>query len=134
MAKIKVTKGFSFPELINHIKETNYKPNEYISMDKEVKVIVESFNGIKFDSETRIYPDNTFLVEVDEKVTKETIIDNLVEFYTNSADDFCFAHHMDSTIRQRLANSTYKPEAFYSLNDDMTMTLIWKDGELVGDE
>lgn len=72
-----------------------------------------------------------FLVEVDEEVTKETIIDNLVEFYTNSAGDLCFAHHMDSTIRQRLAGFTYKPEAFYSLNDDMTMTLIWKDNELV---
>lgn len=60
MAKIKVTKGFNFPELINHIKETNYKPNEYISMDKEVKVVVGSFNGIKIDSKTHIYPDNTF--------------------------------------------------------------------------
>lgn len=131
MAKIKVMKVFSFPELINHIKKTNYKPNEYISRDKEVKVVVGSLNSIKFDSETRIYPENTFLVEVEEEVTKETIIDNLVEFYTNSADDFCFAHHMDSTIRQRLANSTYKPEAFYSLNDDMTMILIWKDGKLI---
>lgn len=131
MATIKITKGMSFSELINHIKETNYKPNEYISIDKKVKVVVGSFSGIKFDSETRIYPNDIFLVEVDEEVTKETIIDNLIEFYTNSADDFCFAHHMDSTIRQRLANSTYKPEAFYSLNDDMTMTLIWKDGKLV---
>ncbi|MEB5793340.1 hypothetical protein [Staphylococcus hominis] len=131
MATIKITKGMSFPELINYIKETNYRPNEYISMDKEVKVVVGSFNGIKIDSKTRIYPDNTFLVEVDEEVTKETIIDNLVEFYTDTVDDLCFAHHMESTIRQRLANSTFKPEAFYSLNDDMTMTLIWKDGKLV---
>ena len=131
MATIKITKGMSFSELINHIKETNYKPNEYISMDKKVKVVVGSFNSIKFDSETRIYPDNTFLVKVEEEVTEETIIDNLVEFYTNRDDDFCFAHHMDSTIRQRLAHFAFKPEAFYSLNDDMTMTLIWKDGKLV---
>lgn len=131
MATIKITKGMSFPELINHIKKTNYKPNEYISIDKEVKVVVGSLSGIKFDSETRIYPDNTFLVDVEEEVTKETIIDNLVEFYTNSDDDLCFAHHMDSTIRQRLANFTYKPQAFYSLNDDMTMTLVWKDGKLL---
>lgn len=121
----------SFPELINHIKKTNYKPNEYISIDKEVKVVVGSLSGIKFDSETRIYPDNTFLVDVEEEVTKETTIDNLVEHYIDSAGDLRFAHHTNVTIKQRLADFNYKPQSFYSLNDDLTMTLLWKDGKLV---
>ena len=34
----------------------------------------------------------------------------------------------DYSIRRSLL---YSPKAYYILNDDLTMTLIWKDGELV---
>lgn len=131
MATIKITKGMDFTDLINHIKETNYKFNEYISTDEGAKVVVGSLGSIKFDSDTRIYPENIFLVDIEEEVTEETAIDNLVEHYIDSAGDLRFAHHTNVTIKQRLADFNYKPQSFYSLNDDLTMTLVWKDGKLV---
>lgn len=75
--------------------------------------------------------EETFTIEVEEEITEETEIDNLVEFYFDRYGDLRFANHKNKTIRQRLDKYSFKPQAFYSLNEDATMTLIWKDGKLV---
>lgn len=131
MVKIKVTNILSFTELIDHIKKTNYQNNEYLSTNKKVRVAVGDFCSIRIDSKKSIYPSDLFEIENEEEVTEETKFDNLVENYIDIAGDIRFVHHTNVTIKQRLADFNYKPQAFYSLNDDLTMSLIWKDGKLV---
>lgn len=72
-----------------------------------------------------------FTIEVEEEITEDTKIDDLVEFYFDRYGDLRFANHKNKTIRQRLDKYSFKPQAFYSLNEDATMTLIWKDGKLI---
>ncbi|WP_294582978.1 hypothetical protein [uncultured Staphylococcus sp.] len=67
--------------------------------------------------------ENHGYVMVEEEITENTIIPRLIEF-----DDCKFDDYEECSIAE-LKNSDSK--AFYMLNDDMTMTLIWKDGEMV---
>ncbi|HEJ6778089.1 TPA: hypothetical protein SME77_001799, partial [Staphylococcus aureus] len=42
------------------------------------------------------------------------------------------ALHKGISLNERFEDDNiFSTKAFYILNDDMTMTLIWKDGELV---
>ncbi|HDK9419710.1 TPA: hypothetical protein PVQ06_001559 [Staphylococcus aureus] len=67
---------------------------------------------------------DTFAVEYEEEVTEETVIPKLVKMY----EDGKMSVYNDYSIKRSLL---YSPKAYYILNDDMTMTLIWRDGELV---
>ena len=109
MVKIKVTKEFDFAELINHIKNTSYQPKEYLAKDGSTKVIVGSLGSITFDNKNFIYPETNFRIEVEKEVTEKTEIDNLVE----------------------IVITRYRPQVFYMLNDDSTITRIWENGKLV---
>lgn len=133
MAKVKKTKTFNFPELINYIKETNYQEKEYLSTNGSVTVSVRSLCRIRIDGGNTIWPSDMFEIEIEEEITEETKIDNLAEFYIDKKGKKRFEQNDDISIGRRLRECIYKPEAFYSLNDDMTMTLIWKEGELIGE-
>lgn len=131
MAKVKKQKTFNFTELINYIKETNYQEKEYLSTNGTVSVSVRSLCRIRIDGGNTIWPSDMFEIEIEEEITEETKIDNLAEFYIDKKGKKRFAQNDDISIGRRLRECIYKPEAFYSLNDDMTMTLIWKDGEII---
>ena len=79
MPTIKITKEMNFPELINHIKETNYKPNKYFTKSKRSYVQVGIFKGISMSESNHIYPDDTFLVDIEEEITEETVISRILE-------------------------------------------------------
>lgn len=133
MAKVKKTKTFNFPELINYIKETNYQKKEYLSTNGSVRVSVDTLCRIRIEGSRTIWPSDMFEIEIEEEITEETKIDNLAEFYIDKKGKKRFEQIDDISIGRRLRECIYKPEAFYLLNDDMTMTLIWKDGELIGE-
>lgn len=68
--------------------------------------------------------DIPFIVEFEEEFTEDTEFDKLVEMEKDG----------DLTIwenRSIKSLVTDFSKAFYILKDDLTMTLIWKDGELV---
>ncbi|MBM6132792.1 hypothetical protein H6L33_08375 [Staphylococcus epidermidis] len=71
----------------------------------------------------------TFTVEVEEEITEETKIAKLVSVNRSTQNEVNI--NFNCSIRQLLDRSEYN---YYILNDDSTLTLIWKDGELVGDE
>lgn len=73
-----------------------------------------------------------FTVDVEEEVTEKTNIPNLLEVYKNDFGNLGAQLHQDKTIKDvlKLTPSRFKIEKFYIINDDMTMTLIWKDGEM----
>ena len=90
--------------------------------------------------EHSIDKDETFTVEVEEEVTEETIIFRLLEVRNaipSKKKEWQDLKLLKSHLYGNRSISRVKNEhsvAFYNLNDDMTTTLIWKDGELVGDE
>ena len=113
MVKIKVTKEFDFAELINYIKNTSYQPKEYLAKDGSTKVIVGSLGSITFDNKNFIYPDNLVEIVIIDKNIPHTSV-----FYNTS-------------INERLSITRYRPQVFYMLNDDSTITRIWENGKLV---
>ena len=74
---------------------------------------------------TGIEPTDLFTVEVEEEITEDTVIPKILvkTNYDHTAREYC-----NSKINQFLSQY-YK--AFYIVNDDLTMTLIWKNGKLV---
>ncbi|OFV21547.1 hypothetical protein [Staphylococcus sp. HMSC14C01] len=108
----------------------NYNEEHY-SFDPEIK----ANEVISYDPYS-----STFTVEVEEEITEDTQIYRLLEL----KDSFIFKdggwkdlNIMKSNMYGNQSISEVKNDEskkFYMLNEDDTMTLIWKDGELVGDE
>ncbi|HGU0171315.1 hypothetical protein K4Q57_05505 [Staphylococcus epidermidis] len=131
MVKIKVTKEFDFAELINYIKNTSYQPKEYLAKDGSTKVIVGSLGSITFDNKNFIYPETNFRIEVEKEVTEKTEIDNLVEIVIIDKNIPHTSVFYNTSINERLSITRYRPQVFYMLNDDSTITRIWENGKLV---
>ena len=76
----------------------------------------------------RVTDKDTFTVEVEEEITEDTVIDNLIEI--NELIDFK-KEGLLGGVRLYKNSSINKVEndksvAYYIMNDDLEMTLIWK--------
>ena len=82
----------------------------------------------------------TFTVEVEEEITQETELPKYLEIYAHKSlgyGDENISIGKNQSIKEILKeNKKYSTitKAIHLINDDGTHTLIWKDGELVGDE
>ncbi|HCW7215684.1 TPA: hypothetical protein PWM96_001042 [Staphylococcus aureus] len=134
--KIKIKKEMNLPELIQWAWENpelvagkrfhaEYKYDEnyvFFPLHDGRKCLISDF----------ISADDTFEVEVEEKITEETKFDRLFEVFEVSEGEYNPTSNRNTSINESLNDDRCFPiKAFYILNDDMTMTLIWKDGELV---
>lgn len=128
--KIKTKKQMNLPQLIEWAWENKIK-NQIIRADKQLM-------NIHFDEhgDFRTYGftgiDTIFTITTEEEITEDTVIPKIVEI------DLCgYDQHEDifmqenKSINQILNEDEVKNRAFYILNDDLTMTLIWRDGKLV---
>lgn len=73
-------------------------------------------------------------VEVEEEIAEDTVIPMLIEVTEYNDDTTVFLNENKSiktVLDDSLDDLLYDPKAFYMLNDDMTMTLLWKDGKMV---
>lgn len=128
--KIKTKKEMKLPELIEWAWENDVRSRMFIgSGDGIVKF---GIGGLVTKLEY-IDSDETFKVEVEEEITEETVIPNLIETYKNGLGNLSAEVYKNKTIRHILEIDAFRVDikAFYILNDDLTMTLIWKDGEMV---
>ncbi|MCO4357294.1 hypothetical protein MTQ96_11085 [Staphylococcus agnetis] len=131
MVKIKTKREMTLPDLI----QCGWKNGEehrifYGSKDGEVCFHDDSWVTI----ETAVEPDETFTFEVEEEITEDTVIPKLVNYYVQNGRSL-IATRPKKSISEVL-NVYTKGEgiinsAFYILNDDYTMTLIWRNGEMV---
>ncbi|HDH4528003.1 TPA: hypothetical protein PI245_002783 [Staphylococcus aureus] len=132
--KIKTKKTMTLGELIEWARKnpelTNdkrfFSRNSCLSGSVEFRSDINRtivINNIMFDDE--------FEVKVEEEITEDTKFDRLFEVYEFRERAYMSALHTNTSIKERLENTSFPTKAFYILNDDMTMTLIWKDGELV---
>ncbi|PTH68889.1 hypothetical protein BU582_00720 [Staphylococcus agnetis] len=109
---------------------------------KEQRIFRGSKNGgVRFNRdswvtiETAVEPDETFTVEVKEEITEKNKIPILIEVYKTLGGEVSSFAYSDKSINYVLTiNELYQNRpaiAFYMLNDDMTMTLLWKDGAMI---
>lgn len=120
----------NLPELIewgfkNDIREKSFIVYECVE-DQRHEVHFNALGIPKFSA--FIKKSNTFTVEVEEPITEDTVIDNLIEI--NELIDFRkegllggVRLYKNSSINQ-VEND--KSVAYYIVNDDLEMTLIWK--------
>lgn len=97
----------------------NYNDKNYL-FDPEIK----ANEFISYDPHS-----GTFNVEVEEKVTEETILEEIFMLNSNTKN---LSRYTGRSIASVVKG--HHAKAFYIKDDDFNMTLIWKDGELVGDE
>lgn len=122
MVKVKRKVEMNLPQLIewawdNDIKNAVYNSKNGLSANF-------SFDG-KAVIGYAFSKDDTFTVEIEEEITEDTVIPKILvkTNYDHTAREYC-----NSKINQFLSQY-YK--AFYIVNDDETMDLIWKNGKLV---
>ncbi len=130
MMKIKTKKEMKLPELIEWAWDNDVRSRMFIgSGDGIVKF---GIGGMVTNLEY-VEADETFKVEVEEEITEDTVIPNLLEVYKNGLGNLSVEVYKNKTIRHILEIDAFRVDikAFYILNDDITMTLIWKDGEMV---
>ncbi|EJM2435073.1 hypothetical protein NN664_000971 [Staphylococcus pseudintermedius] len=131
MMKIKKKVKMNLHELIQWAWENDVKGKTFKS-NRGKKVKFYSIGG--FNVLEPIWGHDIFTVEAEEEITEETEIPVLVELFVSGYGQIIHTYYRTSireTIGEVVKGVDALPKAFYILNDDMTMTLIWKDGELV---
>ncbi|WP_117218004.1 hypothetical protein [Staphylococcus aureus] len=134
--KIKVKKEMRLDELIKWawnnpelVRGKNFYPQ---GKSNETYVYFHLYDGRKCLINDFISTDDTFIVEVEEEITEETKFDRLFEVFEVSEGEYNPTSNRNTSINESLNDDRCFPiKAFYILNDDLTMTLIWKDGRLV---
>ncbi|HHQ8628594.1 TPA: hypothetical protein ACSVOM_002097 [Staphylococcus aureus] len=132
--KIKVKKEMRLDELIKWARE-----NPELSQGKKYCATGESVEAVYFQKDTNkcftiggfTTIDATFSVEVEEEITEETKFDNLFKLFEPIEGGYGSVLYANASIKECLYGRGVPTKAFYILNDDLNMTLIWKDWELV---
>lgn len=131
MVKIKQKKQLNLPQLIewgfDNPKEVESKVFESDNIDYFWNTANVQFSndgcGVRVSSSVSV--DDLFTVEVEEEITEDTRLDKLVVRYRND-DIYIFPQERINDFK-----NDSSIVAFYIPNDDLTMTLIWRDGKLV---
>ena len=129
MPTIKRKVEMNLPQLIewgfeNDVTNTWYRAS---NVEEYISEVFFDATGLPQFSNT-VNKNDTFTVEVEEPITEDTVIDNLIEI--NELIDFKkegllggVRLYKNSSINQ-VEND--KSVAYYIMNDDLEMTLIWK--------
>lgn len=128
MINIKVKRSLTYPQLIEYVWQGNLKNNlEIFTSNDELnedKVSVTFSDDMDVTTNYVISIDKRFGVEVEEELTRKTIIPKMVILENNQ---FKRATNLSIADIQDIE----KKKAIYSLNNDMTMTLICKNGIVI---
>lgn len=111
--------GFNNPELA---KGKLYLTKEHDEYSPYVQFSVDGY-GVR--TSQSITNKDTFTVEVEEEITEDTRLDKLVVRYRND-DIYIFPQERIDDFK-----NDSDIVAFYIPNDNLAMTLIWRDGKLV---
>lgn len=121
--KIKTKKQLNLPQLIEWLLKSGYR-NYTANSNMGNIVTLSRYGAIQFSLGT-FFPEETFTVEVEEEVTEDTRLDKLVVRYRND-DIYIFPQERIDDFK-----NDSSIVAFYIPNDDLTLTLIWRDGKLI---
>ena len=118
--KIKRKVEMTLPQLIEWI-EINRRFDESFGSDR-YNYVHANVDGI-LESAGKFCED-TFTVTTEEEITEDTVLPKLTHY---TAFGFKGTKYNTSINDVKSHDSV----AFYIMNDDLTMTLIWRDGKLV---
>lgn len=129
MVKIKTKKQIDLPMLINWA----WHNIENVEMDFLKTDNTNNYgncNKINFSDENSTFYtdevlDNELTVDVYVEITEDTVIPKLVVNHSDGG----FTLYENDYINNEFPLDSVR--AFYILNNDLTMTLIWKDGKLI---
>lgn len=131
MAKIKTKKYVDLAELIKWACVNEIANKRYVG-NKGGEVY---FNGLgKFRTGPDVFPEEIFTIEVEEKIDEDTKIPTLIELFVSDYGQIMHMHFSESingAIGDVDDDAKALSKAFYILNDDYTMALIWREGEFV---
>lgn len=136
MVKVKVEKKMNLLELIDWAWKNGVKEKAFYSNIDGGSVYFDMVQTVSV--EHSIVKTETFTVEIEEEVTEDTKLPKCLEisFDRKSGRDIAVAYE-DCSVKQltdRNPEHLLDIRTIYLVNDDGTVKLIWKDGELVGDE
>ncbi|MEB5899824.1 hypothetical protein [Staphylococcus arlettae] len=130
--KIKTKKQLNLPQLIEWAWDNpkSSRNKRFVSENKEFPYVNQYviFNEVGYAEIENSYcygRNDLFTVEVEEEITEDTVIPKLV---VNHRDTGFTLYENDYINNEFPLDSV---QAFYILNTDKTMTLIWRDGRLI---
>ncbi|ATH60398.1 hypothetical protein BJG89_08955 [Staphylococcus nepalensis] len=128
MVKIKQKKTMNLPQLIewgfnnpNLVKGKLFLTKEHDEYSPYVQFSVDGY-GVR--TSQSISNDDTFKVEVEEEITEDTVIDEMLTIYKNGVT------HITNDKSLNYLDKTNLKSA-YTMGDDLRLILIWRDGKLV---
>ena len=126
MPTIKTKKEMNLPQFISWAVDNHITGSFYANNRVNAKKIRFEFGRI-VSSQGELRSHDTFTVEVEEQVDENTELTALVELSSRGllGNTRLYRYH---SINDVIDNQSV---AFYILNDDQTMDLIWKNGKLV---
>lgn len=124
MVKVKVEKKMNLLELIDWAWKNGVKEKAFYSNIDGGSVYFDMVQTVSV--EHSIGKDETFTVEVEEEITEQTVFKRFYE-YTKGQSFMIYENTSISKIKDEVSKEFW-------MKDGGTLTLIWKDGELVGDE
>ncbi|WP_347132339.1 hypothetical protein [Staphylococcus hominis] len=143
MVKIKVEKKMNLPELIQYIWDNNIIDKRFISNSEyPLFVLVNSNSDITIVNDEAVKESEMFILEVEEELTENTVLPSVVvvrtQYFPNNGHSVNVAKINSKSIKQVIENqpnnSKFEYHSIYLMESESIGQLIWKDGELVGDE
>ncbi|WP_145353020.1 hypothetical protein [Staphylococcus cohnii] len=130
MVKIKQKKTMNLPQLIEWAWKNIDKVqgeifisnvSDFFGNYSTVQFSVDGY-GFKTDG---VSHNDTFTVEVEEEITEDTVIPELVELYEDFLESNEILKHENRSISEAKDEDACASQAFYIIHDDLIMTLIW---------
>lgn len=125
MVKVKVEKKMNLLELLKWAQENDIT-NRIFFGHGITFVSIDRFGLIKC---VGVNPEHIFTVNDKKEITEEMILEEMFMLNSNTKN---LSRYTGRSIASVVKG--HHAKAFYIKDDDFNMTLIWKDGELVGDE
>ena len=125
MVKVKVEKKMNLLELLKWAQENDITKRVFFGQGVG-SVSIDSFGFIKC---VNVNSEQIFTVNNEEEITEETILEEIFMLNSNTKN---LSRYTGRSIASVVKG--HHAKAFYIKDDDFNMTLIWKDGELVGDK
>ena len=141
MVKIKRKVEMTLPELIEWGFKNEIKNTEFVSNFFKKKSVIFNLSGwAEFSDEYAFLPEDTFTVEIEEEITEDTKLPKFLEIFAYKNLGYGDENSLieeNKSIKEILEENEERlliTKAIHLVNNDGTHTLIWKDGELVGDK
>ncbi|PTL14765.1 hypothetical protein [Staphylococcus haemolyticus] len=129
MPKIKRKVEMKLPKLIEWAWENEVSNKAFYSNYTGGSVFFNDKQILYLEHEIR--KDETFTVEIEEEITEDTVFPVLIKTLKNAFNEITVIPHENASIN--LSKSNNETISYHILNDDGTMTLLWKDGAMVDD-